>query len=79
MDDTFRFPLTCPRCGTESLMAYRTVAVTIAVKDWHSMRLYTPCHDIFWDASVLELDQIDAYLGASRLGAIAMGSVCLPG
>lgn len=64
-----RFPLTCPECGTESLAVLRIVAVTIAVKQWQSMRLYAPCHDIFWDASALELDQIAAYLGASWIGA----------
>ena len=50
-DPCLRFPLTCPQCGIESLMVVRTVAATIAVKERRSMRLYAPCHDIFWDAS----------------------------
>jgi len=33
------------------------------------MRLYAPCHKVFWDASELELEQIGAYLGASSIGA----------
>jgi hypothetical protein len=70
MDQCFiRFPITCPRCGSESLTEFRAVVVTIAVIEWHSMRLYSRCHHVFWDASEIELDQISAYLGASWIGA----------
>jgi hypothetical protein len=64
-----RFPITCPLCGSESLTEFRAVIVTIAVSEWHSMRLYSRCHQVFWDASDIELDQIGAYLGASWIGA----------
>jgi hypothetical protein len=64
-----RFPITCPRCGSESLIEFRAVVVTIAVSEWRSMRLYSSCHHVFWDASDIELDQISAYLGASWIGA----------
>ncbi|GAC1503897.1 MAG: hypothetical protein NVS1B6_11580 [Steroidobacteraceae bacterium] len=57
------------RCGNESLAEFRAVIVTIAVVEWHSMRLYSPCHEAFWYASDMELDQIGAYLGASWVGA----------
>jgi hypothetical protein len=63
-----RFPITCPRCGKESLTRFRAVIVTISLVEWHTMRLYAPCHEVFWDASDLELEQIRAYLGASWIG-----------
>jgi hypothetical protein len=70
MSESFiRFPVTCPQCGHESLTEFRTVVVTIATAEWHSMRLYTPCHHVFWEASDLELEQISEYLGASWIGA----------
>jgi len=70
MEKSFiRFPITCPRCGNESLTEFRAVVVTIAVIEWHSMRLYSRCHDVFWDASERELDQIGEYLGVSWIGA----------
>jgi len=70
MKESFiRFPITCPRCGHESLTEFRAVVVTIATVEWHSMRLYASCHKVFWDASDLELEQIGAYLGASWIGA----------
>ncbi len=64
-----RFPITCPRCGNESLTIFRAVAVAVALFEWRSMRLYSPCHEMFWDASKLELEQIEAYLGTSWIGA----------
>jgi hypothetical protein len=71
MDESLiRFPITCPRCGLESLTKFRAVVVTIATVEWHSMRLYAPCHQVFWDASDLELEQIGAYLGAAWIGAV---------
>jgi hypothetical protein len=63
-----RFPITCPRCGHESLTKCRAVIATISLVEWHHMRLYAPCHEVFWDASVLELEQIREYLGASWIG-----------
>jgi hypothetical protein len=68
-ESLIRFPITCPRCGNESLTEFPAVVVTIATAEWHSMRLYAPCHKVFWDASELELEQIGAYLGASSIGA----------
>lgn len=67
-----RFPITCPKCGGESLTGFRAVVVTISVIEWHSMRLYSSCHQVFWDASEIELDQISAYLGASWIGAVSV-------
>jgi hypothetical protein len=70
MDESYiRFPITCPRCGKESLTKFRAQVVTIALIEWRSMRLYARCHEVFWDASDLELEQIRAYLGASWIGS----------
>jgi hypothetical protein len=68
-ESLIRFPITCPRCGNESLTEFRAVIATIAVIEWQSMRLYSPCHEVFWEASDIELDQIGAYIGASWIGA----------
>jgi hypothetical protein len=68
-ESSIRFPITCPRCGNESLTEFRAVVVTIAVIEWHCMRLYSSCHEVFWDASEMELEQIREYLGASWIGA----------
>ena len=68
-ESLIRFPITCPRCGNESLTEFRAVVVTIAVVGWHSMRLYSRCHHVFWNASDIVLDQIGAHLGASWIGA----------
>jgi hypothetical protein len=65
---TIKFPVTCPQCGKESLAEYRVVAVTIALFEWGSMRLYADCHQVFWDASLVERDQIREYLGTAWLG-----------
>jgi hypothetical protein len=40
-ESNIRFPITCPRCGDESLTEFRAVVVTIAVLEWRSMRLYS--------------------------------------
>jgi hypothetical protein len=66
---TIKFPVTCPQCGKESLAEYRVVAVTVALFEWGSMRLYADCHQVFWDASVVERSQIRQYLGTLWLGA----------
>jgi hypothetical protein len=65
-----RFPVTCPQCGDESLVEYRLVAVTIALNVWGGMRLHADCHDVFWDASDVEREQIRDYLGTSWLGGV---------
>jgi hypothetical protein len=70
MDNSYiRFPITCPRCGQESLIEFRAVVVSIALHESHGMRLYAPCHDVYWDASAVELEQIREYFGASWIGA----------
>jgi hypothetical protein len=72
-----RFPITCPVCGNESLAEFSAVVVTVAVTEWHSIKLYSHCHRVFWDASAVELDQISAYLGASWIGARPLESICI--
>ncbi len=64
-----RFPVTCPRCGQESLIECRAVIVSIALHECRGMRLYATCHDVHWDASAVELEQIREYFGASGIGA----------
>ena len=38
-----------------------------------SIRLHAGCHDIYWDASELEVEQIRSYLGAGVLTVISVG------
>jgi hypothetical protein len=38
-----------------------------------SIRLHAGCHDVYWDASELEAEQIRSYLGAGALTFIRVG------
>jgi hypothetical protein len=69
-EPALKFPVTCPQCGREALAEYRIAAVTIALTVWGSMRLHAECHDVYWDASDVEREQIREYLGTAWLGEV---------
>jgi hypothetical protein len=60
-----RFPVTCPRCGTEQLTAFPVAEVESALLLGRRLPLYATCHEYYWSASELELEQIREYLGAA--------------
>jgi hypothetical protein len=62
-DATVRFPVTCPRCGTERLTELDADVVTVALVRGSDIWLKANCHDEIWDASELEVEQIREYLG----------------
>ena len=58
-----RFPVTCPKCGTERLTEFDADVVTVALVRGSDICLVATCHDQIWDASELEVEQIREYLG----------------
>jgi hypothetical protein len=61
---TVRFPVTCPNCGSERLTEFPVNVVADALLRGEDICLVATCHDVIWDASELELEQIREYLGA---------------
>jgi len=66
---TIKFPVTCPECGTERLNEFPAAEVADALQRQSSICLVATCHDMIWDASELELEQISEYLGATSMEA----------
>lgn len=61
-----RFPVLCPTCGSEYLIAYPVADIASALIERRGLRLYAQCHEFQkWTASELELEQIREYLGAA--------------
>lgn len=60
---TIRFPVTCALCARELLMELPVALVAEALVMGLPIRLQASCHDISWDATQLELEQIREYLG----------------
>jgi len=60
-----QFPVTCPKCGTESIARYPVADVATALLSRSTpLKLYAPCHDYYWTASQWELQQVRQYMGA---------------
>jgi hypothetical protein len=59
-----RFPVTCPKCGRESLVEFPLVQIADAILNSRRIRLTNPCHGETWNASEIELQQICEYLEA---------------
>jgi hypothetical protein len=66
-DRLVRFPVGCPTCGKEALAEYRHADVLGALVNDRPIRLYAPCCDASWTAGYIEMQQIRAHLGATRL------------
>ncbi|MDP8985025.1 MAG: hypothetical protein M3N97_08265 [Pseudomonadota bacterium] len=62
-----RVPVTCPDCGAERLAELPADRVTGALREGRPLRLHAPCHDIWWNASKVETDQVRQYIGALSL------------
>jgi hypothetical protein len=58
-------PVTCPRCGQESLMRLAVSVVAEALIAAKRLQLSTACHSVEWSATQVELEQIREYLIAS--------------
>jgi hypothetical protein len=64
-----RFPVTCPKCGKERLTKFPLNVVADALLRGSGLRLVSACHDLTWDATELELEQIRQYLGVAWFDA----------
>ena len=67
---TVRFPVACPKCGTERLTEFPVDVVADALKRGSDICLVATCHEVIWTATELELEQIHEYLGAVHPDAI---------
>ena len=59
-----RFPVTCPICARALLTELPVAVIAEALIMGSSIRLHASCHDVCWDATELEVEQIREYLGA---------------
>jgi hypothetical protein len=60
-----RFPVNCPICARSSLTELPVSVIAEALIAGLSIRLHARCHDVRWDATELEVEQIREYLGAA--------------
>jgi hypothetical protein len=68
-----RFPVTCPICARALLTELPVAVIAEALIVRSSIRLHAGCHDVYWDATELEVAQIRSYLGAGALTVIRVG------
>lgn len=66
-EPVIRFPVTCPVCARALLTELPVALIAEALIVGSSIRLHAVCHDVFWDATPLEIEQIREYLGAAVL------------
>jgi hypothetical protein len=59
-----RFPVTCPVCARALLTELPVALIAETLIKGSPIRLHAGCHDVSWDASQLEVEQIREYLGA---------------
>jgi len=59
-----RFPVTCPICARALLTELPVALIAEALIMGSSIRLHAGCHDVYWDATELEVEQIREYLSA---------------
>ncbi len=73
-EPVFRFPVICPTCRKETLSTLKVGIVAAALISGRPVRLHAPCHDIYWDAHPIELEQVREYLSAPWVGAPCQSS-----
>lgn len=57
-----RFPVACPTCGREELSALPVAGVAAALLNSSAIPLHVTCHDVYWHASPVEVEQLREYL-----------------
>jgi len=70
--ESVSIPITCPECGALELMEYPAIVVAVATIRWNNMRLTSPCHDVGWDASPMEMRTIRGFLARTLVN----GELC---
>jgi hypothetical protein len=68
-EPTVKFPVVCPECRREVLTTLTVAFATEALIRGKNIRLHSNCHDKWWDASSVEIEQLREYVGALGLGA----------
>lgn len=61
---TIRFPVACPVCAQALLIEMPVGQIAEALVAGSPIRLHANCHDVYWDATQIEIEQIREYLGA---------------
>lgn len=59
-----RFPVICPVCARALLTEMPVGPIAEALVAGSPIRLHVSCHDVYWDANQVEIEQIREYLGA---------------
>jgi hypothetical protein len=59
-----RFPVTCPVCARALLTELPVAQIAEALIMGSSIGLHAKCHDVYWDATESQIQQIREYLGA---------------
>ena len=62
-----RFPVVCPMCRREELAVLPTGYVAAALLKGSIIQLYASCHDVYWDARPIEVEQLREYLGIAAI------------
>lgn len=63
-----RFPVVCPRCRREELSALPVAGIAAALLNGSAIPLHVSCHDIYWHASLIEIEQLREYLIVVGIG-----------
>ena len=67
MDESeVRFPVSCPLCAQELLTQMPMAVIARALSVGAAIHLRATCHDVHWEATALEVEQIRQYLDAAR-------------
>jgi len=64
-----RFPVLCPRCGTESFAEVSVAFAAEALMRNEAVQLRTVCHNLYWTASPMEMHQLREYMSAMYVDA----------
>jgi hypothetical protein len=59
-----RFPVVCPRCGTENLAEVSGDLAAEALMRNEGIQLKAACHNLYWTASPIEMHQLLEYVSA---------------
>jgi hypothetical protein len=62
-----RFPVSCPLCARELLTQMPMTVIERALSAGAAIHLRAACHDVDWEATALEVEQIRQYLDAARV------------
>ena len=68
-----RFPVFCPTCAAERLVTVPVAVIAAALVKGGTIRLHASCHDKWWDATAVELQQVREYLAATSMNATLAG------